>query len=53
MVEVEPVPMFRFTVTVERDYPYWRDAESIQEWVRAVRRGGLPEQGRTVWRARG
>lgn len=31
----------------ERDYPHWRDAESIQQWVRAVRRGGLPEQSST------
>lgn len=31
----------------EQDYPHWRDTESIQQWVRAVRRGGLPEQGST------
>ncbi len=31
----------------EQDYPHWRDTESIQEWVRAVRRGGLPKQAST------
>lgn len=31
----------------EQDYPHWRDTESIQQWVRAVRRGGLAEQGST------
>jgi hypothetical protein len=31
----------------EQDHPHWRDTESIQQWVRAVRRGGLPEQAST------
>ncbi len=34
-------------ILAEHDYPHWRDTESIQQWVRAVRRGGLPEQGST------
>lgn len=25
----------------DEDYPYWRDTESVQEWVRASRRGEL------------
>jgi hypothetical protein len=25
----------------DEDYPHWRDTESIQEWVRASRRGEL------------
>jgi metal-responsive CopG/Arc/MetJ family transcriptional regulator len=25
----------------DADYPHWRDTESIQEWVRASRRGEL------------
>jgi hypothetical protein len=28
-------------VLKDRDYPYWRDTESTQEWVRRSRRGGL------------
>ena len=24
-----------------RDYPHWRDTESVQEWVRTSRRGEL------------
>ena len=31
-------------ILAEQDYPHWRDQESVQQWVRAVRRGGLPEQ---------
>lgn len=25
----------------DEDYPHWRDTESVQEWVRASRRGEL------------
>lgn len=25
----------------DEDYPHWRDTESVQEWVRASRRGDL------------
>ncbi len=25
----------------DEDYPHWRDTESVQEWVRASRRGAL------------
>ena len=25
----------------DKDYPHWRDTESIRNWVRASRRGGL------------
>lgn len=28
-------------VLQDKDYPHWRDTESVQEWVRTSRRGEL------------
>lgn len=41
-IEVEAAIRDGAGMLKEDDYPHWRDTASVQEWVRASRRGELP-----------